>query len=160
MLDRVNLILKNKDFLKSYNKIILFESDRIFCKHDMEHFLNVARIMVLKDREFSKAPVDKDIIYALAILHDLGRAEQYESGINHNIAGGELSKEILIKCHYDNEEIQLISSIIINHNEKQVTSYLSSLLHYADKQSRNCFVCGARDLCKWNDERKNIGIEI
>ncbi|MBK5200341.1 MAG: HD domain-containing protein [Spirochaetaceae bacterium] len=160
MLDRVNLILKNKDFIKYYNNIIAFESDRIFCKHDMEHILNVARIMIIKDGEYSKPPVDKDIIYALAVLHDLGRAIQYASGIDHNIAGGQLAKEILPQCNYNNEEIELISSRIINHNKIQATSYLSHLLHYADKLSRNCFVCSAKDLCNWSDEKKNIGIEI
>lgn len=160
MIDRVNLILKNKDFIENYNQIVEFEKDRLFCKHDMEHLLNVARIMVIKDSESSKAPLNKDIIYATAILHDIGRSLEYKSGIHHNISGGILAKDILKESHFDDKEIILITSVIINHNENQITSYLSSLLHYADKQSRNCFICNAKELCKWSEEKKNKGIEI
>lgn len=160
MIDRVNLILKNKDFIENYNQIVEFEKDRLFCKHDMEHLLNVARIMVIKDSESSKVALNKDIIYATAILHDIGRSIEYKSGVNHNVSGGILAKEILRESNFDDKEILLITSVIINHNEDEITSYLSSLLHYADKQSRNCFICNSRELCKWSEEKKNKGIEI
>ena len=48
------------------------EKGRIFCRHTMEHFLDTARLMYIYNLE-DGAPVKKDIIYAAALLHDLGR---------------------------------------------------------------------------------------
>lgn len=43
----------------------------------MEHFLSVARISYLMVLE-KNLDIPKDIIYATAFLHDMGRADQYE----------------------------------------------------------------------------------
>jgi len=57
----------------------------------------VARISYLMILE-KRLPVSKDIIYATALLHDLGRADQYEKGISHEEAGAILAEEILTDC--------------------------------------------------------------
>jgi len=160
MSNRVDLIINNKVFLLNYNKIVEFEKDRIFCKHDMDHLLNVARIMVIKNFESYEFPYQKDIIYAIALLHDIGRAMQYECGIPHDIAGGDLCSQILKDCDYSDEEIDLIKDSIIKHREEERDNDLASLLYFADKKSRSCFVCPSRDLCNWSDDKKNTGIEI
>ena len=51
--------------------------------------------------------MSKDIIYATALLHDLGRADQYEKGISHEEAGAILAEEILTDCGYTREERSL-----------------------------------------------------
>ena len=48
------------------------EKDRIFCRHTVEHFLDVARLMYLYNLEDS-AGLEKELIYAAAFLHDIGR---------------------------------------------------------------------------------------
>ena len=43
-MDRVNAILKHKTYRKYYDQIEKIEKDRIFCRHQMPHLLDVARI--------------------------------------------------------------------------------------------------------------------
>ena len=42
-MDRVNAILKHKTYRKYYDQIEKIEKDRIFCRHQMPHLLDVAR---------------------------------------------------------------------------------------------------------------------
>jgi uncharacterized protein len=160
MLDRSNLILKNDKFLKAYKSIRVAEANRKFCNHDIDHLLSVARIMLIRDSEMQEIKTNKDILYALALLHDIGRAKQYEIGIDHNIAGGIVAKSILLECKFDDNEIKLITSAIENHNNLSASSYLAQLLQYADQLSRNCFLCEVRNECNWEEEQKNKGIKI
>lgn len=155
MLERANLILKNNEFLKAYKSIEKAEINRKFCNHDIDHLLSVARIMCLRDAEIREIKTNEDILYALALLHDIGRAKQYAIGQDHNIAGGVLAKEILLDCNFDGCEIELIINAIINHNNKDSNSYLAQLLQYADHLSRNCYLCDARNECNWSENQKN-----
>ena len=70
------------------------KKDRIFCRHTPEHFLDVARLMYIYSLE-NKLNLSREIIYATALLHDIGRAQQYLSGISHDIAGAEIAGKIL-----------------------------------------------------------------
>lgn len=160
MLNRSNLILKNDKFLKAYKSISVAEATRQFCNHNIEHLLSVARIMYIRDSEINESQTNKDIIYALALLHDIGRAKQYEMKMDHNKAGGIIAKSILIDCQFDNVEIKLISDAIVNHNNPDAIGYLSQLLQYADHKSRNCFLCDVSNECNWDKERKNKEIVI
>jgi uncharacterized protein len=160
MLDRSNLILKNDIFLKAYKSIRVAEENRKFCNHDIEHLLSVARIMYIRDSQIKEIKTNKDIIYALALLHDIGRAKQYEMKMDHNIAGGIMAKSILLDCKFDDAETELISDAIINHNNPDAKGYLAKLLQYADHLSRNCFLCEVRDKCNWDEDQKSKGIEV
>ena len=42
----------------------------------------------------------------------------------------------------------------IEHSEEKAQT-LASLLHWADKRSRNCFYCEAQVDCKWPKEKQN-----
>lgn len=156
---RINNILKNALFLSNLKIIEKAEKNRIFCKHDLDHSINVARIMKIKSLEDGKK-IDTSIIYATALLHDLGRAIQYTLDEPHAKASAKLAQEILPICNYTPEEIKTISLAIANHNNKNEKDYLSTLLRYADKVSRNCFVCPAKDACNWPEDKKNKGIII
>ncbi|MFA6864926.1 MAG: HD domain-containing protein [Sphaerochaetaceae bacterium] len=160
MLERSNLILENEKFKKAYSIIIEAEEKRIFCKHDIEHLLSVARIMVIKNRDSAEEPIDEDIIYATALLHDIGRAKQYENGEDHNVSGGALASIILQESGFAERDIDLMSDAIKNHNNPNADGNLSKLLQFADHKSRNCYLCPARDQCNWTENRKNKGIEI
>ena len=51
----------------------------------MGHFLDVARLMmILNVKEDLK--ISDDMIYATALLHDIGRHIQYRQGIGHEIS--------------------------------------------------------------------------
>ncbi|WP_101772220.1 HD domain-containing protein [Peptostreptococcus faecalis] len=157
-MERVNAIIAHPDFLEAMSEIKKLEKKRIFCGHDLEHLLSVARIMYLTVLN-EKIDIDKEIIYSTALLHDLGRAIQYKSGSAHAIESVKIAKKILEDVGFDRETIDYISTAIKEHNT-ETTTELSRILKYADKQSRNCFMCDAIKECKWSDEKKNMGVVL
>ena len=76
MMERVNGILKDPLYRTCLSKIALFERDRIFCGHDMAHFLDVARLAYIFNLE-ENLGIEKEEIYTAALLHDVGRFVQY-----------------------------------------------------------------------------------
>ena len=79
-MERVDRIIRNETFIWNMKKLLRLEQERIYCRHDMDHLLSVARIAYIKALE-ERIPVSKELIYAAALLHDIGRAAQYETGI-------------------------------------------------------------------------------
>ncbi|MFQ9392946.1 MAG: HD domain-containing protein [Lachnospiraceae bacterium] len=83
--------LKDPLYRTCLSKIALFERDRIFCGHDMAHFLDVARLAYIFNLE-ENLGIEKEEIYTAALLHDVGRFVQYEDGTPHQLAGLPLQK--------------------------------------------------------------------
>ncbi|WP_027398852.1 HD domain-containing protein [Anaerovorax odorimutans] len=160
-MERINKILSNKIFKHYLYEIESCEKDRIFCKHDMTHFLDVARIAYIINLE-NNYNMEKDLIYAAALLHDCGKSIQYNYGIPHNIASCDIAKDILSTCDFTEKEISAIICAIRDHrNSKVINEFtLSELLYKADKMSRNCFNCSASKDCNWSNEKKNLKILI
>jgi len=156
--DKINLIIENDIFTYNLSKIKKLENRREFCLHDMQHFLDVARLMYIMSLE-NNINIPKYMIYTTALLHDIGRGEQYEKGTEHHIASVKIAKEILEECKYDVKEIDGILEAIGNHrNTSEDFNSLSDLLYKCDKLSRNCLQCGAIDDCKWTADKKNLNI--
>jgi len=154
-LHRINCILQNEKFKEYVRKIQEYEISREFCHHHMGHFLDVARIAYIQVLE-NKLGIAKDTVYAAALLHDIGRWMQYESGISHEKAGVLLAEEILIECGYEKQEIECILKAIGDHrNTRDLKDSLSELLYSSDKLSRSCFNCNAYKKCNWSNEKKN-----
>ncbi|OFI05858.1 ribonuclease Y [Clostridium acetireducens DSM 10703] len=154
-MERFNSILKHEKFKEYLNKINNLEVDRILCHHDIQHFIDVARIMYIIALE-NNFPFNKDIIYASALLHDIGRWQQYEEDIPHEIASFNLAKDILKDCHYNEEEIEEILIAIKNHRNKyNEKGSLSELIYKSDKLSRMCFNCLGQEECNWSEYKKN-----
>ncbi|MBU3159779.1 HD domain-containing protein [Clostridium frigoris] len=157
--DKVNLIIKNNIFQYNLKRIKDLEENREYCKHDMQHFLDVARLMYIITLE-NNFNIPKYIIYTTALLHDIGRGEQYENGIAHNIASGLIGEKILHQCGYGEKEIDEILEAIGNHrNDTENFESLSNLLYKCDKLSRDCFHCEASDGCKWPLDKRNIKMD-
>jgi HD superfamily phosphodiesterase len=158
-LNRINLILYNSTYRHYLKLNEANEQDRIFCCHDLPHFLDVARIAYILNLENDYGH-PKDIIYAIALLHDIGRWKQYVEKIPHNIASAELARSILIECGFNHEEINDILSAILDHrkgsDEKNTLNYI---IFKADKASRACFNCKAINECDWSNKKKNHGIK-
>lgn len=152
--DRINRIYKNEKFQFSIKRINKLELNREFCRHGIEHALDVARIAYIMCLE-NGIRIKKDIIYAAALLHDIGRWMQYDEGISHEIGSRDLSYSILIEAGYDKNEIELIQSAIINHRSFNEGMDLSSILYKSDKISRGCFYCSSIEECNWSEEKKN-----
>lgn len=159
MMERVNQIIKHPSYIQLMAELSKYEKNRIFCKHDIEHLLGVARIMLLSSYERSLT-LDKESIYAAALLHDIGRVSQYTLGVSHEEAGCELATVILKECGYSEEENRVICHAIRNHNQPKDNDLLGELLRYADKLSRNCYFCTASSNCNWSEEKKNKGVTL
>lgn len=164
-MERIDLILQNAKFKEVVAQIQKWEADRIFCHHDMGHFLDVARIMMIMYAEYpenikQEHPYSKELIYATALLHDMGRAIQYETGIPHEQAGIEIADDILKQTRFEESEIKLILASIQNHRNAQIKQdlNLNGLLYCADKASRACFCCSTEKECNWKNDKKNLSI--
>ncbi|MGD9569332.1 MAG: HD domain-containing protein [Sedimentibacter sp.] len=144
---RINNILQNVEFLKYLQKNIRAEEDRIYCRHDIAHFLDVSRIAYIITLE-EKLNIQKEVLYAMGLLHDIGRWMEYENGVDHAAASKQLSEEILKACDFNESEIAAILSAIGTHRHKGQMSVLGDILYRADKLSRNCVLCSARITCK------------
>lgn len=177
-MERINRIIKHELYLKYSGKIKAYEKDRKFCKHDMAHFLDVCRlaeilwlnhrISELKEKfqdnflicEEAES-VSRELIYAVGLLHDIGRWQEYESGIRHEIASAALAPEILRDCGFTKEEIERIVFAISNHRNKEMKeeNSLAGFIYQADKKSRPCFLCEAESECDWSVSKKNLEIK-
>lgn len=146
-MERVNCILEDTDFLNYIAKIEELEKGRIFCHHDMNHLLDVCRISWILNLE-EKLLIGKEKIYAAALLHDIGRWVEYETGQDHAIASGELAEDILDRCGFSGDEKIHIIEAIKNHRKKEHSTDLSRILYKADKLSRPCINCKAIGKCK------------
>ena len=71
-MERVNRILRHPRYADCLKQVRDCETGRIFCRHQMEHFLDVARIAYILNLEEGRG-LAKDMIYAAALLHDCGR---------------------------------------------------------------------------------------
>lgn len=128
------------------------ECNRIYCRHGISHSLDVARIAYIIVLE-KGLDISKDLIYATAILHDIGRCQ---SNKDHNVYSVELAEKILNQCNYSKDDITLILDAVYSHrNLCENLQTLSDIIKYADKISRNCFNCKAYDTCYWDEDRKN-----
>lgn len=160
-MERVNRILQHEAFREHLQKNEAAEEGRIFCRHNMGHFLDVARIaMIFNLQEELKIP--GDMIYGAALLHDIGRHEQYAVGTPHETASARIAPAILADCGYTTEEINRIAEAIALHRTSETAGRadLAGILYRADKASRACYACKASKECNWKGSRKNQEIRI
>ena len=156
-------IRNHSSYVKYYKKLKKAEMDRIFCRHQMSHYLNVARIAYIYNLE-QNLGFRKEVIYAASILHDIGKYKQYKKKIPHEIASAEIAEEILgdLPEEYFSEEEkgQIVEAILEHRKMKSEMSELGRILYISDKKSRACYMCPAEKECDWSAEKKNMEIEI
>ena len=155
-MERVNKICEHPVWKEQMAQLEELEQKRIFCKHGIEHLLDVARIAYIENLE-NHIGIVKELIYAAALLHDIGRGLQYTQGMPHDQAGAKLAEEILRDCGFDGEEQQEILDAISSHRDIQSRDCrkLAGVLYRADKRSRMCGFCKASGECNWSEEKKN-----
>lgn len=159
-MNRVNAILHHPLFVSRLERLEQLEANRSFCRHGLDHLLDVARLMWIASLEEGLG-LDREVVYAAALLHDIGRGDQLERGVPHEEAGAALAAELLPQAGFSEEEAQEIRSAIQFHRGSggaRERSPLGALLYRADKQCRPCWRCKARKACNWPEERKNTGI--
>ena len=155
-MNNIDAIMNNKLYREALEKLSEYERDREFCNHTIEHFIDVSRIAYIMALE-ENLSVSKEVIYAIGLLHDIGRVKQYEEGIHHDIASVDMSREILKETSFTEEEVKIILNGIANHR-KESDNKLEEIIYKADKLSRQCFNCKAEKECYWSSEKKNFKI--
>ncbi|SJZ86708.1 HD domain-containing protein [Selenihalanaerobacter shriftii] len=159
---RLNKLINSPKYNQYLKKNSQSEEDRIFCKHNWEHLINVGRItyvMVLErnvgEELFKKLQLEakvelKEVIYTAAFLHDIGRWKEYKTGEDHAQISAELAVDLLERHGFTTLEQKAILRAIKEHrgevNSKK--SILGRLICEADNLSRNCKSCSARQSCK------------
>ena len=161
---RVNAILAHPLYRECYARLEELEKDRIFCRHQMTHLLDVARIAYISNMEQGLG-IEKEVIYAAALLHDIGKYVQYEDGTPHEQSGEKIASEILgslsEKDAFSDEENRMILTAIRGHRRlREDADVLEKLLYTSDKASRMCFACLAEGECDWSTEKKNMELKI
>lgn len=157
-MERVNRILRHPAFRRALGEIDRLEAERIFCRHGLEHLLSVARLALIFSRE-EGMDVSRELLYAAALLHDIGRGTEYTRGIPHEEAASELALPILADCGFTRPEAVEVVEAIAAHRSGEDASPLGRLLRQADKRSRPCFACPAAGRCNWPEEKKNLSLE-
>lgn len=132
------------------------ERQRSYCRHDLAHFLDVARIATMMCSE-ATLEVSTDLIYTTALLHDIGRVEEHATGTPHHLAGVLLAKDLLVDLDFSDDEKATILGAIENHRLDTATGF-SDTFRKADKASRPCFRCPSQETCHWPDDKKNLTI--
>lgn len=165
-MNRYENILRHPLYRECLKKTENAEVGRIWCKHDEAHNRAVAKIMCAAEDESTitgDLELDRDLLCAVAFLHDIGRWEEYETGEKgiHCTASAELALEILPDCEYSEEEAMLIAGAILAHGEafqpkNPITLQLAKRLILADHRSRDCFACAGYDTCHWPIEERNM----
>ena len=154
---RVNAVLSHPLFRDSLGRTGMFEVNRVFCKHGLEHLIDVARISYILSLE-SGAAASRELLYTAALLHDIGRWRQYEDGTPHEEASADLASRILADCGFNSAESELILEAILSHRtDDGEKPGFSGMIYRADKLSRLCMDCLAEDECDW--KIKNIRLE-
>lgn len=156
-------MLNTQLYQSKLQKLCQYEEDRRYCRHDLEHFREVGRIAGIVARN-NKLDFSQDLIDTCALLHDMGRVEQYESGISHDKASVAFAREILFYLKCDEPYIQTVCEAIAGHSNRYCAGErykkaeelrsLGEIISYGDQFSRKCYVCQAASRCKWTKAEK------
>ena len=174
-MDRVNKVLFHPQYQQYYQEIQSLEADRKFCGHTIDHFLAVARLSFIMVQE-AGLDIDKEVVYAAALLHDIGRYLEYTKGTPHHEGSVLIAQELLPECGFNDTEIAIIIQAIKGHREAFQKRYckawdeelyklsdadnFAAIFNQADKLSRNCFACSVADECNWPVEKKNTKVVL
>lgn len=151
----VERLLADTDYLEQMKLLEELEKERRFCRHGLSHVLDVARIAWIEVLE-QHLPFEKEEIYLVALLHDMGRIQEYQEGIPHHVSGVMQTEIFLDKISYPAEKRSRMMSVVEKHREKdKLNDDFINIIKQADNSSRNCFYCEVSSECKWSTERKN-----
>ncbi|OAT80707.1 HD domain-containing protein [Desulfotomaculum copahuensis] len=157
---RVERIIKHPVYREGLIRNADREKERIFCRHDFQHMLDVARITYIllmeageMDRLMRAHALDgseavREAVYAAGLLHDISRWRQYDTGVDHAAAGARDARPILLETGFKAGETDVIARAIAAHRHGGPEGgLLGRLLARADDLARPCASCPARREC-------------
>ena len=143
----VEKILEHPTYIRYMKLNYEAEKDRLFCRHDLQHAFDVARVAYIMNLE-KKLAIKKEVIYAAALLHDIAKWKQYQYKVDHALEGAILAKEILEDVEIGKEDAEEILDAIKTHRRKNLQkSSLGIVLYESDKVCRPCVFCKSIDEC-------------
>jgi len=80
--------------------------------HTLDHIL---RVLALSVKIGDDLQISTRVVRAAALLHDVGRPKESETGVSHSILSGEMSKPLLQELGYKETEIEQITDAIRTH---------------------------------------------
>ncbi len=157
---RVELLINDSLYKEYMRRNRDEELEPKFCQHDFQHHLDVARIAYIlvlehsdlnyfiKENSLSGKLAGKEVIYTAGFLHDIGKWQEYRTGIDHASFGARLAREILPRAFFNANEVEIISRAVYEHrNISKDMSFLGEILHRADNLSRACAQCECHEQC-------------
>ena len=154
-MDTVEAVRYHPLYQKHLARLAELERDRAFCRHGIDHLLDTARIAWIFNLEYNLG-FRKEVVYASALMHDIGKDEQYERGIPHEEASARIAREILDEAERD----AIVTAIREHRRLPEGASLLGTMLYDADKASRTCFACPVREDCSWSSEKMNLSVRV
>lgn len=170
-MEYVDALLGQERYRALLEEIGRREQDRVYCRHDADHLLHVARIACILSLEHGDV-LPREDIYLCALLHDIGRGTSEDGISGHAGQSAAIAEELLNAIGYPQSRIGPIVAAIRGHGRRKdgaakiysdgpaACRNLSELLQVADQLSRNCFLCPASDTCHWVDGEKNQTVVI
>lgn len=148
-MEMTNKILKHPEFIRYLELNAEAERERKFCRHDIGHAVDVARVAYIIALE-NRFDLSRDIVYAAALLHDIAKWKQYGGGVDHASEGSVLAEQILKDIGMNAQDTELILDAIRSHRTKgKSNSPLGMVLYAGDKACRLCSQCSVIAGCKW-----------
>lgn len=157
-MDIIDKILKHPKFLEYLKLNENAEKARKFCHHNLQHAIDVGRVAYIIALE-NNFDLSKNLIYAAALLHDIGKWKQYSEKVDHAIEGALLAQEILKDVDMNLQDTELILDAIRNHRTKGSSSPLSKVLYDGDKACRLCIKCDMIGECNRFEDGKQPSLQ-
>ena len=124
IMKRIDQILSHPVFREQFALLQEAEKDRIFCRHTMEHFLDVARLMYIYNLE-DQAGFSKEMIYAAGLLHDIGKS------IDHEVEGSHIQIGVDL-CRKYKESATVINAVEAHHGDVEPETLIACVVQAAD----------------------------
>ena len=129
-------------------------------KDNFDHTLQV--LDNVAELEMESRPEPNVWLRWAALLHDVGKARQYETGDPHEVVGAQIAWQILqdVEGFSELEKNVIVSAVGQHRHYSDAATPLGRILYIADKASRPCWRCDARDRCSWPEEKMNLDLRI
>lgn len=157
---RVDWLIRDPDYCHYLEENRCREVNRRYCRHDLQHMIDVARITYMlfletgdlkpfmAQYELSQLTTAREIIYAAGMLHDIGRWQEYDTHEDHALIGARLAPALLHRAGFSNAEAKVICHAVKAHRQAgEGAGMLGCHLSRADGLSRLCARCLAREEC-------------
>ncbi|MBS4007516.1 MAG: HD domain-containing protein [Clostridium sp.] len=148
-MEAVRKLIQDNDYLNYLSQTKKYETDRQYCCHNFSHLLDVARIAWILCLE-RQIELPRSVVYAAALLHDIGRFAEHEDGrVDHAAKSALLAAPLLARHGFSAVETKLILQAILVHRQAPETTadLLGAVLAEADDLSRLCYDCAAQAGC-------------